>query len=559
MNSIFLQPCHIDEIIEIISELQNKDSLDIDEISTSLLKFVSQQICTPLVHIFNLSLEQGSVPDKLKFSKTVPVYKRAGAKSDMSNYRPISLVSSISKVLEKIIFKRVVFFLSNSGFFYHYQFGFLQGRSTAQALILLTDYIARAFNDNEIVIGVFLDTQKAFDCVDHDILFRKLYNAGIRGTALQWFKDFLSNRYQQVCVNGVWSTNKSLIDMSVLQGSIIGVLLFLIFINDQHNASVLRSILFADDNSVLAKNRDITELFNHVNVELQKMSVWYRSNKLSLNLSKTKYMVFHSKGKKIETDNLKLYFNNNDLNVPQVQDRIIELERITNDSVIPYIKVLGVYLDENLTFDCHVKHVISKMSTALFTIRRASNVLTEKAKMLLYYTMIHSHINYCLNVYSATSSSNLNKISIMQKKAVRTITGAKYNAHTAPLFKKLNILPLDSLVRYNKLIFMQHFVNDFLPDVFVNFVQRNNALRGFDGLRNAFDFYIPIGRTEYLKRFPFIQFGKCWNEFYNNNDPQIDFSLTRKKDEFKFKLKSYLISLLSDNIICNRFNCPVCN
>ena len=235
-------------------------------------------------------------PSKLKTSKTIPIFK-AGDHTCCDNYRPISLLSSISKILEKVVATNLVNHLELNNLLFDNQFGFLRGRSTIHNITKLTSKISQDLNEKKFVIGVFLDLKKAFDTVSHEILLQKLKKLGISGTPLKWFTSYLSNRSQYTEINGHKSTEKA-IDIFVLQGSILGPILFLCFINDLHIATWLLILLFADDTAVVDSDSDLPTLINRVNTELQKIANWFRANKMSVNVSKPKYILFRQGAKK---------------------------------------------------------------------------------------------------------------------------------------------------------------------------------------------------------------------------------------------------------------------
>jgi len=231
-----------------------------------MIKFISFEISTPLAHIFNLSLTSGIFPNKLKQARVVPIFK-SGDHLDCDNYRPISLLSSISKVLEKIVAEKLIGHLFENDLLYNFQFGFLPKRSTEHNLMQILDFVTKALNDGNFCIGVFLDLRKAFDVCSHDILLKKLRKMGIRGTAFEWFKNYLMGRTQRVDINGNLSDALEL-SISVLQGSILGPILFLCYVNDFWKCTTLFSVLFADDTTCLAKGKNVGELITYVNDEL---------------------------------------------------------------------------------------------------------------------------------------------------------------------------------------------------------------------------------------------------------------------------------------------------
>jgi hypothetical protein len=209
--------------------------------------------------------------------------------------------------LEKIIQISIINHLEINNLLYDHQYGFLRGKSTEHNLLHVVNHITQSLNEGKFSIGVFLDLKKAFDVVDHEILLAKLPKYGILGT-LDWFRSYLSNRSQIVDINNCLSLPKP-VDMSVIQGRLLGPILFLIFINDFPNCTNLNTYLFADDTSALKSGSDLPTLFNLINVELQKIATWYRANKMSANASKTKYIIFHNKGKTVDTNGLNLLLN----------------------------------------------------------------------------------------------------------------------------------------------------------------------------------------------------------------------------------------------------------
>jgi hypothetical protein len=250
----------------------------------SLLKFVALEVGTPLAHIFNLSLNSGIFPELLKKSKIVPLHKQ-GAKDNCDNYRPIALLSTISKILEKFVATRLVNHMELNKLMSPNQFGFLRNKNTEQCLVLATNFISNALNNGEYCLGIFLDLKKAFDVCSHSILLKKLKHYGVREIALKWFESYLSGRSQQVDVGGSLSLPLN-IDISVLQGSILGPLLFLIYINDLPNSSNLMTLLFADDTQGLDSDKDLRALINRANIELKKWAAWFRANKMVVNTKK---------------------------------------------------------------------------------------------------------------------------------------------------------------------------------------------------------------------------------------------------------------------------------
>jgi hypothetical protein len=504
---------------KIIKKFAAKSSCDVNGISTKMIKFIGEEIASPLAHIFNISLRTGQFPANFKKCRVIPIFK-AGDPLDCDNYRPISLLNSISKVLEKIVAEKLVFHLNVNDLLYQHQYGFLAKRSTEQNLMQILNFVTKALNDNMFCIGVFLDLRKAFDVCSHEILLAKLERMGIQGTALEWFKNYLSERTMVVDINGSFSDPCSL-DISVIQGSILGPILFLCYINDFWSATTLFSVLFADDGTCLGKGNELNALTLYVNSELQKISNWFRANRMAVNTAKTKFMIFRTRGKIINPLDCQLMFNENEIGLPENPELIHPVERIHNDGTTRNFKLLGVLFDEFLTFDDHISHLCAKVSKSLFCINRIKNFVSQETKKTLYSAMIHSHIVYCMSVYGCANKTSLNRLRIKQKEAIRVICNAGYREHTAPLFARLKILPLDQLIEHSVLKFMHSFHHNLLPPSFNEMWSTNRNRQPDRELRNADQLYIPPHRFATLKRLPLFNFPAMWNAAGNEkNNPR---------------------------------------
>ena len=260
--------------------------------------------------IINLSFEKGIYFDKLKLSKTIPLFKEKGSNLDCTNYRPISLLSNIYKIVEKLIHERLYSFLNLHNCIYDNQYGFRKKHSTNHALISITEDIRNALDNNQIAYGVFIDLQKAFDTVDHKILLSELDHYGVRGVANNWFKSYLTNRRQLVVINGIKS--ELILKYGVPQGSVLGPLLFLIYINDLHKSIKFSRVRhFADDTNIVIDNSSPKQLQKQLNLDLKNLCNWLKANKISLNASKSEIIVFRHHNKKINY-NLKIKIEEKD-------------------------------------------------------------------------------------------------------------------------------------------------------------------------------------------------------------------------------------------------------
>ena len=361
-----LKPTSTAELEEICLNFKSQKAPGYDNLSMHVIKCSFSLISEPLKDIINLSFAKGVFPDKLKIAKIIPIYK-AEDPEKFTNYRPISLLSNFAKFFDKVSHNRLIEFLEQYEILYRHQFGFRKNHSTSHALIHLVNKIASSIDRNEITAGIFLDLSKAFDTINHDILFAKLEHCGIRGTVLQWIKSYFSKRPQFVQFNETQSSMLT-IKCGVPQGSILGPLFFIVYINDLANASkVTKSLLFADDTSIFYSHADIDHLVHVLNEELNNTDIWMKCNKLSINTKKTNYIIFKHKQKKIHR-NTHLYFD----------DQLLERADET--------KFLGVYIDENLNWKSHIGHVCNKIAKSVGIIFKSRFLLSAKTKLMLFVT-----------------------------------------------------------------------------------------------------------------------------------------------------------------------------
>ena len=311
-------------------------------------------------------------PSVLKIAKVVPVFK-IDSKLDYSNYRPISLLSNIEKILERIMYKRLYTFLDNKNIIYDLQFGFRQQYSTFHVLINTTKNIRKY--DGNIGCGVFVDLQKAFDTVDHQILLAKLNHYGIRGVSNDWFKSYLFNQYQYVSING-YEFGLAAINYGVPEGSVLGSLLFLLYINDLNQAiKSCRVRHFADDTNLLYFSNSTNKLNKQVNADLKHLVNWLNANKISLNVQKAEMVIFKSKQKKLEGD----------LKIKLCGKRLYPTESVN---------YLGVKIDANLTWQHYVNYLSIKLNIANALLFKIRKYFSPKILRSIYFAIFDSHSSY---------------------------------------------------------------------------------------------------------------------------------------------------------------------
>ena len=316
-NSFYCSKVTPSELSEVINKLKPSRSSVSDCVSSSLLKACNIHIVYPLIFIINLSFDTGIFPDRLKVSRVTPIFKK-GMKSDVSNYRPISVTNPLSKILERLMAARMINFVDKFSILYDYQFGFRKNDSTSVAVLDLVNMIQNETFEGNYVLGVFMDFQKAFDTVNFTLLLKKLHHYGFRGLCHDWFKSYLTNRMQFTHVNGSTSETKA-ISCGIPQGTVLGPLLFLLYINDlPSSVKQSKPKLFADDSNIFVTGNNLTKLYETANAELSSLSNWIYSNKLHVNYDKTTYMLFHPIKKSIH------FYNTTQLPILKLDGRIIE-------------------------------------------------------------------------------------------------------------------------------------------------------------------------------------------------------------------------------------------
>ena len=452
-ESIYLNPTDEEEISYIISSLNN-GSPGHDGFDMKLIKNVKLDILSPITHVCNLSLTEGIFPSELKIAKVIPIYKK-GSKDQFSNYRPVSVLSAFSKIFERLIYNRFINFFEKNDTLNNSQFGFRKNRSTSMAITNLTDAFHKSIEKHEYLLGLFIDLSRAFDTISHEILFDKLDFYGIRGVALTWIKNYLSERKQYVSYNDV-NSDMGTLSTGVPQGSILGPLLFLIYINDLPNTSTkLSFIQFADDTTLYLQGSSLTDIFNIMNEEIDIISQWLKVNKLVLNISKTNYMVMSSKKNKIPEDLCKIKINGH------------QIEQVSET------KFLGVMIDNKMSWKSHIDYINSKIMRGVGIIRRAKNFVYKDTLKTLYVALIQPYLTYCIVNWGGTYPSYLQKLHVSQKKIIRIISNSGFNSHTEPLFKELCLMNIFQLHEYFVGAFVFKCLSDLLPNIFHNYFTPN--------------------------------------------------------------------------------------
>ena len=480
------------EIIEICGSLRSGAAAGYDDIPMNVVKQTIDLINYPLKYILNLSLRY----DSLKIAKVIPLFK-SGDHDIFTNYRPVSILPAFSKILEKVVYNRLLKFLNKFNILSDNQYGFRKHHSTAYALTHLYDKISSAIDNQECTVGIFIDLSKAFDTVDHCILLEKLEHYGIRGSALNWFASYLSGRSQFVDFNGYRSSSCQ-IRCGVPQGSILGPLLFLIYNNDICNVSkVLDFILFADDTNIFFSHKDERLLSQTLNSELLSLSEWCKVNKLSINLKKCNFMIFK----------------------PRQKRRTLDISVVLNNHIIAQTKevvFLGVILDENLSWKPHILNVSRKILKSIGIIYKSSFCLSAVSLRTLYFSLVYPYLIYCITVWGSTYQTNLKRLITLQKKVIKIISNVPFDAHTDNLFRDHQILKFNDIYLFQSAKFMFLYTKGLLPNTFSNMFTLTNQIHSYN-TRNSNCFYVFPCRTN-IRRFSIRFRGP---QFYNSLNQEI--------------------------------------
>ena len=405
------------EVEEIIKNINITKSSSIEGLSSKILKLAFGYTKDQMVHMFNCSLDSGKIPKVWKNAMVIPIHK-GGDKRKVNNLRPISLLPLPGKMLERIIHTQLSNFLENNNLLSNFQFGYRKNCSTIEAIGILTDDILGQRNVAINTMATFFDLKKAFDTVDHSILLKKLSLMGIKDKFLNWILNYLSDRTQLTFVNGV-SSNRVEINCGVPQGSILGPLLFLVYINDiEKICDHSKILLFADDTVLYTSNRDDVVAMKNMQIDVDNLVAWCRKNKLTVNTDKTKFMGF---GNKKSFKNAKLFIGTSPL------------------KKVPVYKYLGVHLDSKLNYECFMKNQMRTVAFRTYQLTKLKRFLSSECLLRIYKAYILPILDYGDILYHTANVKYPNKLQRSQNKALKICLKQNMRTHTVNIHNDANI------------------------------------------------------------------------------------------------------------------------
>ena len=444
--SITFQQITQKEMLEYISQLKDTSACGIDDIQVRTIKKIKLFIIDPIVHIFNLCLKTGIFPNRLKIAIIKPIYK-AKDKHLIENYRPISILTHLSKLLEKCIKFRLVQFFDKHNIISKSQFGFRSNLGTQDAIYALTTEIGENLDKTRKTLAVFLDLAKAFDTVKHDLLLKKLENCGIRNTPLSLIKNYLSARTQYVKINNTLSYPRTL-EYGVPQGTVLGPILFLVYINDLCNLQICGKLIsYADDTALIFSGKSFKDAKINAEKGLRTVYEWLNNNMLTLNLDKTVFISF-SFYDNIASDNVTLQMHDP---LCTLSDNSCSCYNLAKCYVTKY---LGVLIDNHLNWKNHIISVTSKLRSISYKFYRLRPILNLENLKLVYYAFAQSYLLYAILSWGGALETHLKPLKLAQKSILKTIFNRPRYYPTNKLFEEAKVCNLTKLFIKTLMLFM---------------------------------------------------------------------------------------------------------
>lgn len=433
------------QLEEIVKKLPKKKGTE-EGITSDILKAVFYVIKEEFSDIINKSLSEGCFPEEWKTSTVIPIPK-IGKPKKASEYRPINMLPIYEKVLEIVIKKQIEGYLENNNIITEHQSGFRKNYSCETAIQVVIDEWKLIISERKMVGVVFMDLKRAFETIDRERLLRKMHQYGIKGAALEWFRSYLQNRMQQVRYNDEWSKLLST-EYGVPQGSVLGPLLFIIYINDIVKACSedCKIKMFADDTLIYVTGESSMEIERKMNVALNVMEEWMNANKLKMNAEKTKYMIVRSIRKELKGN----------ITVKCLDGTVIERVEV--------MKYLGVMIDDRLRFNDHCDYILKKIGKKISFLNRVGNYISTYTRCIIYKTIIAPHFEYCATLLVDMGETQLSRLQKAQNRAMRVILQCDRYTKIERMLQALQFMSIRQRLYYNMSIFIFKILNNMMPE-----------------------------------------------------------------------------------------------
>ena len=488
------QPVTVSHVSHLLHGLSNNKATGIDKISSKIIKLAAPVISDSLTLIFNQAITLSSFPDEWNVARVMPLYKN-GQRSIPGNYRPISVLPAISKIMERILYDQLYNYLTKFELLSDSQFGFRKFHSTASALLDCTHDWYVNLDRKMFNLVVLIDLKKAFDTVDHQILLNKLELYGMKGQALTLLKSYLTNRNQKCQIKNSFSSER-LIKCGVPQGSILGPLFFLLYINDlPHCLNKTKPRLFADDTNLTASANSMTDLETAVNSDLENLRKWLIANKLSLNVAKTEFMLIGSKPmiKNISDSCPNVYIEN--IQIKQVHE----------------CKTLGVTMDQHLSWKSNTENICKKVTAGISAIRRIKPFVDQDTLILIYNTIVRPYFDYCCEVWDVFGETQSKRLQKLQNRAARIILNISNDVDYTIALRTLGWEPLQTERKKTKARMMYKLLNKMGPKSLTNLFSFKSEKTNYHLRDVSSGLYLPKPRTNSMKNSFMYDGANIWN------------------------------------------------
>ena len=507
-QSCFFYPADVNEVMVVIKSMPNK-GISLVDIKPNILLMIPDIVGPLIAHVYNLGICDGIYPDALKIGRVTPAFK-SGEVTKMNNYRPISNLLTINKIFELLTYKRMNEFIDRFHILSNLQYGFRKAKNTTQAIFRVVGDILRTFNEKSYTIALFVDLRKAFDAVNRAILMPKLSLYGFRGVAIEFLSSYLTNRRQYVNINNHNSEIEP-INVGVPQGSVLGPLLFNIFINDIVGIGTANKVLFADDAIFYVTEKALDLCVEKMKLVIAELSEWLDNNKLVPNVSKTKVMMFTPR---TVGDLPDMYFNGT------------KLEWASS------MRYLGIIIDNKLNFALQSNEVYRRLSKMHGVFHSLSALVPRTTLVTLYHSLVYPIIIHNIIIWGGIPAAGLKNIKTMINNILRCILRVRYDQNNVPLmsvsdmYKCLSLLKFDDVYKYFLLRFL-HFSFYKDTETFNKYYLPLLPTHSYGARGTRIN--LPSVRVEVERQFALFQSCKLLNEIPSDLiQPQSNYSLKIK-------------------------------